>query len=165
MAFEDRFFNDLRRMQKSLNRFFSDFDSDFYEDDDFGPLDIREESLGDYRRAVSEFEETQKEYFVEIELPGMNKEDIDIDVKNHNLEIKAKHKQEKSSDDSETETEESSGRKFYAKSFSGFYQSVTLPEDADPDKIEAEYKNGILHLKIPKKQDSDKDKGKYIKIR
>lgn len=156
MVFEDRFFNELRRMQKSLNRFFSDFDS--YEDED-SPwnIDLREESFGDYRRAVSDFDETENEYIVEIELPGMNKEDIDLNVKNNSVEVKAKKKQEKSD-----EKEEGS---FYAKSFAGFYQSITLPEDADSDNIEAEYKNGILTLKIPKKPSSDKDKGKYIRIK
>lgn len=154
MAFEDRFFDELKKMQKSLNRFFSDFDEE-------GTINLRDELSEDYRRAMSDFKETENEFIVNIEIPGVNKEDIDLNVNENQVEVKATKKQEK---ESKKDEDSDSKRSFYSKSYSGFYQSFTLPQEADSEKIQAKYENGVLTLTIPKKPKSGKDKGKYIKI-
>ncbi|MFW6233181.1 MAG: Hsp20/alpha crystallin family protein [Nanoarchaeota archaeon] len=148
MVFEDGFFDELKRMQKSLNRFFSDFD-------DEGVINLRNELSGDYRKAMSDFKETENEFIINVELPGMKKEDIKLNINNDLIEIKARNKKEKEKN--------KNNEKFYSKSFSGFYQAINLPENADSENIKAKYENGVLKLTIPKKEKSKKDK-KYIKI-
>jgi HSP20 family protein len=97
-----------------------------------------------FRRAVSDFSETDNEYVLEVELPGMKKEEISLDITSRGIEIKASRKSEKK--------KEEDGKHFYGKSFAGFYQAIDLPENADSGKIKASYKNGVLSLKIPKKK-------------
>ncbi|WP_456457534.1 Hsp20/alpha crystallin family protein [Nitratifractor sp.] len=92
--------------------------------------------------------ETEDAYYIEVDLPGVKKEDITIDVKDNVLTISGERKieEERKEDD------------FYrVESIYGtFERSFTLPEDVDVDKIEAEAKDGVLTVKIPKAQSVEK---------
>jgi HSP20 family protein len=88
--------------------------------------------------------EADDAYYIEVDLPGVKKEDISIDVDDNVLTISGERKVE----------EERKEEEFYrVESFYGtFERSFTLPEDVDADKIEAEAKDGVLTVKIPKAQ-------------
>lgn len=82
---------------------------------------------------------------LKAELPGVEKKDISVDLKNRVLTLKG----ELTSDDEVKED------KYYRKErFSGkFERSFTLPGDVDPEKIKADYKDGVLEIMVPKPED------------
>lgn len=91
--------------------------------------------------------------YVKAELPGMAKEDIDVNVQENLLTIKGEKKQEK-----ETKEKDCLRTERYYGLLS---RTVTLPAGVDAAKVKAEYKNGILELVLPKREDA---KPKQIKI-
>ena len=85
-------------------------------------------------------------YHIEIDVPGVNKEDINIELDQGLVRIKASHESESEVEDKKYIRHE---RK-YNKLERSFYFS-----DIDEEKIKAEFKNGTLHLILPKKQETE----------
>jgi len=110
-----------------------------------------------YRRAFTEYKETDKEFIIEVELPGVEKDDIKLNVTDTGIEIKAEKKQEKE------EADDKSGEYRYAGRYAGFYQAFDVPDNADLENIDAEYKNGVLKIKIPKRESAKSRKEVEIK--
>lgn len=102
--------------------------------------------------------ETEKEYQVEIAVPGLKKDDFKINLEHNILSI---------SSETKTETEEKDGEKVTKREFnySSFQRSFSLPENVDKDQISAEYINGILKLHIPKTSPTQVEKKKQIEIK
>ncbi len=98
--------------------------------------------------------EDDKEYLIKAELPEVKKEDVTLSVQDNVLSISGERKYEK----------EEKGKKYHRveRAYGSFMRSFTLPEDADGSKIAAEYKNGVLHVHLPK---SEKAKPKAIEIK
>ena len=88
--------------------------------------------------------ENTKEFMIEMAAPGLKKSDFKVNVLNGMLTISTEKKVE-----TKEEFENYTCREFSYKSFS---RSFRLPENCFPDKIDAKYENGILHLAIPKKE-------------
>ncbi len=100
--------------------------------------------------------ETDDAYFVEVDLPGVKKSDISIDVKDNVLSISGERKvKEEAKEDSYYKVESKYGK---------FVRSFTLPKDADVNKIEANNKDGVLEVKIPREKVLEK-KPKKIEIK
>jgi HSP20 family protein len=80
-------------------------------------------------------------YVISMDIPGMEKDNINVEVKNGMLIV---------SGDRTGEVKEEKPNKLYRqeRSFGHFYRSIALPEDAKPDTIDAQYKNGVLTVKI-----------------
>lgn len=90
--------------------------------------------------------ETDKEIYMDVELPGMDKKDIKVDIKNGVLTISGERKEERERKDKDiTRRERHYGR---------FERSFTLPETVNPDKISADYENGLLKLTLPKTEEA-----------
>jgi HSP20 family protein len=98
--------------------------------------------------------EDEKEYLVKAELPEMKKEEIKINVQDDVLSISGERKYEK----------EEKGKKYHRveRAYGSFMRSFTLPEDADGSKVNAEYKDGVLKVHLPK---SEKAKPKAIEVK
>jgi HSP20 family protein len=98
--------------------------------------------------------EDDKEYIVKAELPEMKKEEIKINVHDDVLSISGERKYEK----------EEKGKKYHRveRAYGSFMRSFTLPEDADGSKVNAEYKDGLLKVHLPK---SEKAKPKAIEVK
>lgn len=96
----------------------------------------------------ADIKESKKEYIVEAELPGMNKEQINVDLKNNTLTISAKQEDElKEEGESYVRRERKLGsvsRSFYV-------------ENVDNEGIKAEYKDGVLKIILPKLQETEPD--------
>ena len=91
---------------------------------------------------------------VKAEVPGMKKEDIDVTLDNGVLSISGERKSEKKHDDA---------RGHRMERFVGsFRRSVTLPSAVKADKVEAQYKDGVLTITLPK---SDEARRKQIEIK
>ncbi len=91
--------------------------------------------------AVNE-KEDEKAYYIEVDLPGVKKEDINVEVKDNILVISGERKFKKE--------EEDKGYKRVESFFGKFERRFTLPADADPERIEAKVEDGVLYITIPK---------------
>jgi HSP20 family protein len=107
---------------------------------------------------ICHVQETESMVIASFELPGVDKSDINLNVDNNMLDVKVESKKEKK--------EESKDKKAYAYSMQSqsYYRRVPLPKEVVAEKAEAEYKNGILRVEIPKKH-KDSLEHKRIPIR
>ena len=98
--------------------------------------------------------ETESEYLIKAELPEVRKEDVKVTVENGVLTLQGERRQEK----------EEKGRRFHRveRSYGSFVRSFTLPESVDEGGVNAEYKDGVLALHLPK---SEKVKPKAIDVK
>jgi len=102
--------------------------------------------------------ENEENFTVEVAAPGMQKDDFNVEIDNNLLTISSEKKDEKV----EKEGERYTKREF---SYQSFQRSFTLPQGmVNEDKIEAKYKDGVLHLIIPKKDEAKKKARRTIKI-
>lgn len=103
---------------------------------------------------VVDISEDEKEYAIKAELPDVKKEDIKLNVHDDVLTITGERKYEK----------EEKGKKYHRveRAYGRFMRSFTLPEDADGTKVTAEYKDGLLNVRLPK---SEKAKPKTIEVK
>jgi len=97
----------------------------------------------EWRFANYELVDEGDKYVIEMELPGVDKKDIEINVIDHVLEISVKKKEEIK--------KEEEGYYISKRYYTGFRETITLPADADTEKIKARYNNGILRIEIGKK--------------
>jgi HSP20 family protein len=115
-------------------------------DDVFSPV-VREDSglsLGN-RYPIVDIYDNDENIVITAELPGIDKEDIVIDVKDGVLSLKGERS-------SENEVKE---KTYYRRerTFGKFERIFRLPADIDPEKISADYKDGVLKIDIPKPEE------------
>ena len=91
--------------------------------------------------------EGKKQFVIEAELPGLTEKDIDVKVENNLLTISSKKSEEKE--------EKKDGYIIKERRASAFCRAFTLPDHVDSEKIEANYKNGLLTLVIPKTKEAN----------
>jgi len=102
--------------------------------------------------------EDANEYQLELAAPGMKKDDFDLNYENGRLTISSEHKDEVEQKEGETVTR----REF---SYQSFKRSFTVPENiVDADKIKASYNDGILNIRLPKRDEVKPKPPKAIKI-
>jgi HSP20 family protein len=82
---------------------------------------------------------------IKAELPGVSKKDIEIDIKDRVLTLKG----ERSADNEVKEDNYYRRERTYGR----FERSFTLPANVDPDKIKADYNDGVLKIEVPKPED------------
>ena len=103
-------------------------------------------SIGTSIPAVN-IQETEDNFSVEVAAPGKTKEDFNIELDNDVLTISSEEKKE-------NETSEKNGR--YTRkefSYSTFKRAFSLPDSVDSEKISASYKDGVLIIELPKRED------------
>lgn len=142
--------DEMRRMQDEMDNMFRAFLSN----EPWGRVGLLEGpssaiAASDFRQPLSDFWEDENEIKVDMEIPGVEKQDIVINAKEGGLEVKVQKKDEYKEEDKK--------RGFYRleRKYAGFYRYFSLPENADTKGIDATYKNGILKLRIPKKKISE----------
>ncbi len=135
-------FQDLEEFQKEMNRMF-DLRTQW-------PLKMG--NGGMWAPAVDIIDE-KDQVRIKADLPGLKKEDIDVSADNGVLTIKGEKKEEK-------EVKE----KDYVRSeryYGSFHRSFSLPAGVDAQKVNAVYKDGVLEVSLPKREDA---KPKQIKV-
>lgn len=100
--------------------------------------------------------ENKDEFAIEVAAPGLEKKDFNIDFHNNVLSISCQKEEE-----NEQKNEKIMRREF---SYTAFKRSFSLPEGADSDKIKANYKDGILTVSIPKKEEAKEKPARQISI-
>lgn len=129
-------------LQEHLNRMFSDaFDRT-----------VEESSLTTWAPAVDIFE-TEHELVVKADVPDVKPEELDVRVENNILTIRGERKFEKKANESNYLRVE--------RSFGTFSRSFSLANTVNSEAIKAAYKNGVLTLSIPKREEA---KPKQIKV-
>ncbi|MDQ1332436.1 MAG: hypothetical protein QG576_470 [Bacteroidota bacterium] len=132
-------------------RTFSPFLSNLFDDDFFPVMANRTSSMP----AVN-IRENEKNFILELAVPGMEKKDLKIDINEDVLTI---------SSETKNETEESNdGYKRKEFSFSSFCRSFYIPENVNKEKIGASYKDGILNVELPKNEEEKNKISKQVKI-
>lgn len=131
-----------RPNKNMMSRNFSDIMDEFFNDvvrtnqDSFVPgIDISE---------------TDDQFLISAELPGMNKDDIEISLDNRRLSISGERKFQREED----------GKKYHRVEtrYGSFNRSFQLPDNVDEESIEASYENGLLNISIDKAEDKVKKK-------
>ena len=98
--------------------------------------------------------ETDEEFQIRAELPGVEKKDVKLSVENGVLLISGHREQEK----------EEKGKRYHKieRAYGNFARSFTVPEAVDAEKVTAEFKNGLLNVRLPK---SEKARPKSIEVK
>lgn len=132
-------FRELDEVQNRLGTFFGEFP-------EFGRFPKRLFDTGDIAppnwSPRVDISEDEMEYMIKADLPEMKKEDVKVTVEDGVLSISGERKNEK----------EEKKKKFHRieRSYGIFLRTFTLPEDADSSKIAAEFKEGVLKVRLPK---------------
>jgi HSP20 family protein len=97
--------------------------------------------------------ETETEFLIKADIPGVEKDHVKVSLENGVLSIQGERKTEKEEKD----------KKFHrVERFTGtFMRRFTVPDNVDPEAIKAVFKDGMLHLHLPK---TEKAKPKAIDI-
>jgi HSP20 family protein len=136
-------FRGLAALHEQLNRLF---------DDPFFRIQPSDSALTAWSPAVDIYE-TENELTLKADLPGLQEKDLDVRVENNMLTIRGERKWEKNvSEDNYLRVE---------RSYGSFSRSFSLPSTVNTDAIRAEYKNGVLEVHMPKREES---KPRQVKV-
>jgi HSP20 family protein len=125
---------DIFAVQDEMNRMFDSFWGDRARDDDgalMPPVDVTEK---------------EDKFSVSVELPGLKKDDIKLSLQNNVLTISGSKKREAESKDDRYHRIE--------RSFGTFCRTVNLASTVDASKIDADFKDGILTVSLPKVEEA-----------
>ncbi len=136
-------FRELSTLQREMNRLFQDYSV----------------SRGDEELSASSFVppvdiyEDEHNVTLKMEVPGIDQKDLDIRVENSTLTVRGERKLEKD------EKEENFHR--IERRYGSFVRTFTLPNTVDTDSINADYDNGVLKIRLAKREEA---KPKQIKV-
>jgi HSP20 family protein len=115
----------------------------------FGNVYLRDEDTsfrGSWVPAVDIFETENHDLVVRAELPGMVRENIEVTVENSTLVLKGEKK-------FDAEVKEEQYRRI-ERTYGTFHRSFTLPNTVDTTKVSADFKNGVLTVKLPFREEA-----------
>src|SRR5262245_28114275 len=101
---------------------------------------------GNWTPAVDIFEIENHDLVLKAELPGMTREDIEVTVENGTLVLKGQKK-------FDTDVKDEHYRRI-ERSYGQFFRSFTLPSTVDSSRVAADYKNGVLTVKLPFREEA-----------
>ena len=137
-------FREFAQLQDRLNRAFSDA---------HGRSDEGLLSSGSWLPPVDIYQTTEHELVLKAELPDLERSDIDITVDKGTLTIKGEKKHS-------TEVKEEQFHRIERR-YGTFSRSFSLPTTVDPSRVSADYKNGVLTVKLPLREEA---KPRSIKV-
>ncbi len=152
-----------RRDQEGLERGIDDMFSEFRNSFDdlmkpFFPLaEIEQDLRLPTRYAQVDLVDNGDSFIVNAELPGFTKDQVDVQINKDGVAIRAECKEEKESK-----------RKNYVhreRAYSSLQRFVAFPEEVDPSKVEGSMKEGVLELKVPKKEPKPEEKPRKVELK
>ena len=113
----------------------------------YEPLRGLGQKVADWFAPRSEASAVADYYEIKVELPGVTAEDIEVSVHDNSLTVRGEKQLER----------EETGRDFFfsEREYGAFQRTFRLPPDAATDKIDAEFKDGVLNLKVAKKMSTE----------
>lgn len=115
----------------------------------FGDVYVRDEDTGfrgSWTPVVDIFEADNHDLVIKAELPGLAREDVEVSVENSTLVLKGTKK-------FDTEVKEENYRRI-ERTYGTFHRSFTLPNTVDASRVTAEYKNGVLTVRLPFREEA-----------
>lgn len=114
------------------------------------------QKVADWFSPRSEASASEAYYEISVELPGVKSDDIDVSIHDNRLLVRGECKSER----------EEKGRTYFfsERQYGVFQRSFTLPADADDGNVDAEFSDGVLHLKIAKQKPTEPPRRK-IEVR
>jgi len=103
----------------------------------------------------ADMSETDGEYELSVELPGLDEKDIELTLTDRSLVLKGEKKAEKESDDKDYH--------FSERSYGSIRRQFVLPENVDRDAMKAQFTKGVLKVTLPKTAES-KEKSRRIEV-
>lgn len=135
-------FREIDTLQREMNRLFDRMSF---------PTEL--EDLGTVFVPAAEISQTPEAVHLKLEIPGIEAKDLDVQVTSESVSISGERKSEtRTEEDGMTRTEFRYGK---------FQRVIPLPARIENTKVEAEYKDGILKLVLPK---AEEEKNKVIKV-
>jgi HSP20 family protein len=138
-------FRDLRHLQDEVNRLFTGNIARTFDDEGI--------ARGSWSPSVDIYE-NKDQIVLEAELPGMNREDFDLSVENNVITLRGQRHFEKKDDGDNYHRVE--------RAYGSFTRSFTLPNTVSAEGANAEYRNGVLRVVLPKREDT---KARRIEIK
>ena len=135
----DRFFRDLFDFRRDFDQIFNQFLSMPGEQWSSG---LQERGLGSFIPAIeTSVDKDRKTYRVQVSLPGVDPKDVNIHVQGNMLTITGERKS----------TRENKEGDYLQREivYGSFQRVIELPEGVDADKVNAEYRNGMLEITVP----------------
>jgi HSP20 family protein len=129
-------FREFAAMQDRMNRLFGNI---YLRDEDTG-------ISGSWTPAVDIYETENHDLVIKAELPGIERENIEVVVENSTLILKGEKK-------FANEIKEENYRRV-ERTYGTFHRSFTLPSTVDASKVSADFKNGVLTVKLPFKEEA-----------
>jgi HSP20 family protein len=127
----------LRNLQREVDSLFDRF---------FNRTDSGDGSTSAVWSPQTDLVETDEDFRLHLDVPGMSKEDININLQNRTLTVSGERASER--------TDESEEFVRVERAFGTFHRSFTLPDAVDADGIEATYDGGVLTITVPKTEKS-----------
>lgn len=127
-------FRELEDMSSRLNRLFGQPVTRLRTDEDGM-------AMADWAPAV-DIQETAGEYLVKADLPDVKREDVKVELRDGMLCVSGERRQE----------QEETGKRFHRieRAYGRFERRLALPSEVDPNKVTAEFKDGVLKVRLPK---------------
>lgn len=123
----------LRDLEGQFNRLFGELSRDY---------DVFERG---WAPAV-DLKETEDAYTLEADLPGLKKEDIELTAVDNMITVKGERKHE--------EEVKENGYQRVERRYGTFQRTFEIPGGFDADKVEAHFEDGVLHVKLPKREEA-----------
>lgn len=128
-------FRELRGLQDDMTRLFAGM----------APLSSEDSVFGAWQPKVDIFED-QDVLVIEADMPGVKREDLDLTIENNVITLSGERKME--------ERKERENYHRVERSYGSFTRSFTLPRTVDTEKIKAEFKDGVLTVSLPKREET-----------
>lgn len=138
-------FRDLRNLQEEVNRLFTGNIGRTYDDEGI--------ARGSWNPSVDIYE-NKDQIVLEAELPGMNRDDFDLTVENNVITLRGERRFEKKEDTENYHRVE--------RAYGSFSRSFTLPNTVTGEGATADYRNGVLRVTLPKREET---KARRIEIK
>ena len=138
-------FRDLRTLQQEVNRLFSGNLTRTFDDEDI--------ARGSWSPSVDIYE-NKDQIVIEAELPGMKREDFELSVENNVITLRGERQFEKK--------DESDNYHRVERAYGSFTRSFTLPNTVSAEGATADYRNGVLRVALPKREET---KARRIEIK
>jgi HSP20 family protein len=137
-------FAEMADLRREMDHVFGEF---------FGRTPSRMASTEAIWSPLVDVHETKEGYQLQVELPGVKQEDIQVSIEGETLTLKGERKHEAEVKEDEYHRVE--------RSYGRFERSIVLPSVVDPGQVKATYRDGVLEILLPKKEEA---KPKEIKV-
>lgn len=149
--FEEDIIKHMAKLKKEMDKTFEEF----FERPKMLALPTMGKQLAKFREPLSDIVVKKNEVVAKVEMPGIDKKDVVLNVMPKHFEIKAQKRAETK--------EEKKGYFKQERSYQGFYRSIPLPVVVNPEAVETNFANGVLEIKMPRAELTEKKKTARIK--